>query len=153
MSKTKSKKQINTAQRVKRRLKSTAPHREANRDVPTVVTDGVVTHVMLPIDEYENLIFQSMAVEVLDELEHEALTGQRPGDFVNGEDFAAEVAAEALLNARKEKGLTQQQLAKKVGIPQSQISRIERNPDRTTVKTMRKIAKALGVDVSRILPR
>jgi transcriptional regulator with XRE-family HTH domain len=31
---------------------------------------------------------------------------------------------------------------------ESQISRIERNPDRTTVRTLKRIARALNVSVS-----
>ncbi len=117
---------------------------------------GAFTHVIVAIEAYNSLVQDSAeleAIRALGELDRDGADASSSDDWIDGEDFAAEVAADALLSARKEKGLTQQQLAKKVGIPQSQISRIERNPDRTTVKTMRKIAKALGVDVSRILPR
>ena len=66
-------------------------------------------------------------------------------------DFALELAAERIAKARKAKGLTQKQLGEKLNLPQSQISRIERNPDRTTVRTLKRIARALGVDVSSLV--
>ena len=69
------------------------------------------------------------------------------GPTVSLEDTQLLVAADRIVNARKAAGMTQQQLAAKVKMPQSQISRIERNPDRTTVRTLKKIAKALKVDV------
>jgi transcriptional regulator with XRE-family HTH domain len=43
--------------------------------------------------------------------------------------------------------LSQTQLGAKLNLPQSQISRIERNPDHTTLRTLKRVARALGVDV------
>lgn len=62
-------------------------------------------------------------------------------------DAAMQIAGGWIAAARKKAGLTQQQLARRVGMPQSQISRIERNPDRTHVRTVQRIVAALGVDV------
>jgi transcriptional regulator with XRE-family HTH domain len=45
----------------------------------------------------------------------------------------------------------QKQLTAKLKMPQSQISRIERNPNHTTVRTLKRIAKALGVEVSALI--
>lgn len=53
---------------------------------------------------------------------------------------------------RKEKGLTQVQLAKKSGLPQSHISRLERAAHSPSFKTLEKVAKALGVSVGDIDP-
>ncbi|HSW44699.1 MAG TPA: helix-turn-helix transcriptional regulator [Phycisphaerae bacterium] len=36
-------------------------------------------------------------------------------------------------------------------MPQSQISRIERNPDHTSVNTLKRIARALDVDVRHLI--
>lgn len=70
---------------------------------------------------------------------------------VDGDEFALELAAGRIARARKEAGLTQAQLAARLKLPQSQISRIERNPDHTTVRTLKKIARALGVDISALV--
>ena len=61
------------------------------------------------------------------------------------------IAGKRIVEARKKVGLSQAALGKKVGMPQSQISRIERNPGNCTVKTLRKLAKALKVDVATFL--
>ena len=53
--------------------------------------------------------------------------------------------------ARKAKGWTQATLSKKAGLPQSQISRIERDPTATTVRTLKRIARALGLPVASIV--
>ncbi|HOJ75383.1 MAG TPA: helix-turn-helix transcriptional regulator [Phycisphaerae bacterium] len=53
-----------------------------------------------------------------------------------------ELAGERIAAARKRAGLTQQQLAARLRVPQSQVSRIERNPEATTVRTLKKIARA-----------
>lgn len=70
-----------------------------------------------------------------------------PDDWVEADDVALELAGAWIAEARKAAGLTQKQLGQKLDIPQSQISRIERNPDHTTVRTLKKIAKALKVDI------
>lgn len=101
---------------------------------------------MVPLEEYTQLIASQMA--------HEAIA-EMPNDdkvkWIALEDFEAQLAADCITKARIAKGLTQKQLAAKLKMPQSQISRIERNPDRTTVRTLKKIAKALGVDVSALI--
>jgi len=68
--------------------------------------------------------------------------------WVDADDVAIEFATEELVKARKAARLTQKQLGQRIGVPQSMISRIERRPDRTTVRTLKRIAKALGVNVN-----
>lgn len=51
---------------------------------------------------------------------------------------------QALIEARKEKGLTQKALAEKTGINQADISKIENGKLNISFKTMRKLAKGLG---------
>ena len=50
----------------------------------------------------------------------------------------------ALVKAREEKGLTQQQLAEACGIPQPVISRLEKSVHSPQVDTIIKILKPLG---------
>lgn len=53
---------------------------------------------------------------------------------------------------RKEKGISQEELAKKSGVSRPTISNLENNPDAiTTTDTLQKIAVALGVKVSDFL--
>lgn len=101
--------------------------------------------MQVPVDEYERLIKSSMIEEAI------AILNDPDEGWVDADDFALELAAERVARARKAAGMTQKQLAAKLKVPQSQISRIERNPDHTTVRTLRRIAKALGVDVSALV--
>ncbi len=114
-------------------------------DHPFIIQNDQLTHVLVPVDEYEELIKASMVASAIAKLDDPA------SEYVDADDFALELAAEQIANARKAKGLTQKQLGEKLRLPQSQISRIERNPDRTTVRTLKRIARALGVDVSALI--
>lgn len=77
--------------------------------------------------------------------------GYNPDDWVDADAFGLQLAGEEIARARKAAGLTQKQLGDRLGLPQSQISRIERRPDHTTVRTLKRIAKALGVDVRALI--
>ena len=53
---------------------------------------------------------------------------------------------------RKEKGISQEELAEKAGVSRQTISNLENNPDAiTTTATLQKIAAALHVKVSDFL--
>lgn len=60
--------------------------------------------------------------------------------------------AENLRKARLGAGLTQLELAKKSGLSTNYISRIERADVSPTVETLEKLAKALKLNSSDILP-
>jgi ribosome-binding protein aMBF1 (putative translation factor) len=103
------------------------------------------THVLIPIEEYEELVKADMIDSAVRKV------GAKNTKWVDADDLGLELAAERIAQARKAAGLTQAQLGKKLGLPQSQISRIERNPDHTTVRTLKRIAGALNVDVSALV--
>lgn len=100
--------------------------------------------MLVPIDEYERLARGNMLRSALRKIQDDE-------PVVDADAFALELAGERIAKARKAAGLTQKQLGDKLKLPQSQISRIERNPDRTTVRTLKRIARALGVDVSALV--
>jgi XRE family transcriptional regulator, regulator of sulfur utilization len=54
---------------------------------------------------------------------------------------------------RDARALTQEELAEKAGITVAALSRIERNNAEPRPTTRRKLAKALGVDPSELLPK
>ena len=58
----------------------------------------------------------------------------------------------ALLEARKELNLTQQQLAEKLGLDQSEVSRLEGPECNPTLRTLSKLATALNLEIH-LLPR
>ncbi len=59
-------------------------------------------------------------------------------------DVLPEILAEGLATTRKQLGITQSELGKRVGLPQSRISKIESNPDAITVRLLKRIAAALA---------
>jgi len=115
------------------------------RGIEFVVRGHEVTHAVVPIRHYERLLTREEIIRST------AVLDDSDGPWIPLEDAVAQVAAHDIVKARKKAGLTQAQLAAKLKMPQSQISRIESNPDRTTVRTLKKIAKALGVDVRYLL--
>jgi transcriptional regulator with XRE-family HTH domain len=56
-----------------------------------------------------------------------------------------------LVEARREAGLTQVALAKKLGRPQSFVSKFERGERRLDVTEFLDIARALGIDAARTI--
>jgi UDP-N-acetylglucosamine 1-carboxyvinyltransferase len=123
------------------------PARRTNNtiDRPHVYENGELAYILVPVDEYEELVKESMVAHAIAKLD------DPKSEYVDAYDLGLELAVERIVEARKAKGLTQKQLGEKLGLPQSQISRIERNPDRTTVRTLKRIARALGVDVSALI--
>ena len=121
--------------------------RNGNGHVSFLVDDhNRTTHAVIPIEDYERFLKADMARVAVERLQN------TPDDeWIDAGDFALEVAAEQIVAAREAAGLTQKQLGMKLGLPQSMISRIERNPDRTTVRTLKRVAKALGVSVSKLI--
>ena len=64
-------------------------------------------------------------------------------------DFAAQLRAGiAFRDAREEAGLTQTELAARIGIAQSALSRIEAGRTNLTLGMFRRLAEALDIDVA-----
>jgi DNA-binding XRE family transcriptional regulator len=52
-----------------------------------------------------------------------------------------------LANQRRRKGLTQAELAKKIGTSTPQLSRTERRPENVNMRTLIRYAEAVGMDL------
>lgn len=110
-----------------------------------VVKDDRPTYVLVPVEEYDRLVAAGMAERAMSKLNDKQVK------WIDANALGVQLAGNRIAKARKAAGLTQKQLGDKLRFPQSQISRIERNPDRTAVRTLKRIARALGVDVSALL--
>lgn len=110
-----------------------------------VIAEGVPTHVQMTVEDYERLVDRIMVHAAIAKL------NDPNTKYISAKQAGFQLAGLEIAEARKAAGLTQKQLGAKLGLPQSQISRIERSPDHTTVRTMKKIAKALGVNVSALI--
>ena len=69
---------------------------------------------------------------------------------VTEESTSKEIAARLRWIIRN-RGLTQKELAKRVGVTPARISHVLKNPDRSKVATLRNIAQALDIDLRQIL--
>ncbi len=107
--------------------------------------DGTVCAIV-PKEQLERLLRQAELQEMA------AMLDEPNTEWADLDDYKLQVAGSTIAAARKARGLTQAQLARQLKLPQSQISRIERHPDRTTVRTLKKIAAALKVNVRQLLP-
>jgi DNA-binding XRE family transcriptional regulator len=59
-----------------------------------------------------------------------------------------------LANQRKKKGLTQAELAKKIGTSTPQLSRTERRPENVNMRTLIRYAEAVGMNLDvRLVPK
>ena len=54
---------------------------------------------------------------------------------------------QAIIDARKNSGLTQKELSEKSGIPQADISRMENGNANPSLKTLRRLAKGMGMNL------
>jgi serine-type D-Ala-D-Ala carboxypeptidase/endopeptidase len=59
---------------------------------------------------------------------------------------------ERLRDARVRRALTQQELADKAGVGANTVARLERNETEPHMSTLRKLAHALAVDPSTLIP-
>lgn len=117
-----------------------------------IVSDGQTTHVMVPAAEYERLIAAAEERALDDALR---IANDPKSEWVEGEPVLREVRQRILhielTRARKARGLTQRALGEKLGVPQSQISRIERHPERSSLAMLQRIAAALNMDLRQLI--
>ena len=66
------------------------------------------------------------------------------------EEFKLEILGELIRKTRKERGLTQSQLADLIHTKKQAISRLERHPQDVKLSTIFKVSKALGTELVRI---
>lgn len=106
---------------------------------------GMPEYVLVLRQEWERVMMRDMVQEGIRAIEDPNT------EWISREDFITGFAAPNLARHRKAKGLTQKQLGVKMGVPQSQIARMERDPESVTYKTLKRVAKALGMSVTGLL--
>src|SRR5487761_106399 len=100
---------------------------------------------------------ESIVLAMREVLEQAPLTVRAVGQS-NDEEPGAQLAkwiafvSGRIKTLRKEKGLTQEALAQRAGLPQSHVSKLENGRHSPSSVTLEKIAKALGVASSELDP-
>ena len=73
---------------------------------------------------------------------------QRPSCKAEWDTLQPELTiAQAMIDARKESGLTQKQLSERTGIAQADISKLERGNANPSLRTLQRLAAGMGMNV------
>lgn len=119
---------------------------------------GRTTHYLVPAAEYEGLVAgrkaeprgaaspgpsRSAIEEAARMLESPSTVWHSADDVMRG------IVSQGLSSVREQSGLTQAQLGKLASMPQSQVSRIEKDLDSATMRVIRRIAAALSGSTAR----
>ena len=73
---------------------------------------------------------------------------KRPSFKAEWDTLQPELAiAQAMIDARKESGLTQKQLSERTGIAQAYISKLERGNANPSLRTLQRLAAGMGMNV------
>ncbi len=115
---------------------------------PCVMENGRATAVIVPIEEYNRLLdgaTERAAARAM------AVLADGKEVWTDVDDALRAVGASKIAEARKAAGLTQKQLAARLGLGQAQISRLERHPERSSLSLIMRVAVALGVPAARLV--
>ncbi len=115
------------------------------KSLPVFFNEGEPSQVLVPYEGLKRLLDERYASRLVRKFRDPNTR------WMSVEEVGLRLAGSRIAEARKAKSLTQKQLAAKLKVPQSMISRIEKNPDRSTLKTLKKIAAALGVDIKALI--
>lgn len=73
---------------------------------------------------------------------------QRPSFKAEWDTLQPELTiAQAMIDARKESGLTQKQLSERTGIAQADISKLERGNANPSLRTLQRLAAGMGMNI------
>ena len=73
---------------------------------------------------------------------------QRPSFKAEWDNLQPELTiAQAMIDARKESGLTQKQLSERTGIAQADISKLERGNANPSLRTLQRLAAGMGMNI------
>ncbi|MFZ4573118.1 MAG: helix-turn-helix domain-containing protein [Phycisphaerales bacterium] len=115
---------------------------------PCVMQNGQPTAVIVPIDEYNRLL-DAATVRAAERAQR--VLADSAAEWTDVDEALRSAGASRIAAARKAAGLTQKQLAAKVGVDQAQISRLERHPERSSLSFIMKVAAAIGVPTARLV--
>ena len=96
-------------------------------------------------EDYEALL------DEIDAADAERIANDPNSRFLTWDEIKDEFMRNRIAEVRKELGMTQKELAKRLRVKQSTVSRMERNDANLTLATLRRAAKALGRPVHELL--
>ena len=114
------------------------------RDVQFVEVGGKKI-VLMAEKDYDQLL------DALDVLEAERILADPKERYYTWDEVKSELIANRIAEIRKHKRVSQQELARRLKVKQSTVSRMEKKNANLTLATLRKVAKALGCSVHELL--
>ncbi len=97
--------------------------------------------VILTEEEYEQIL------DVLDAMEAQRVLADDKGPVLKWEDVHGQLVGNKIAQARKALGITQKELAQRMKVKQSAVSKIERDDTRPPIDTLKEVALALNCNI------
>ena len=105
--------------------------------------------VVIPTDIWEEVV--ELLEDYIDVRDSEAALADPKDLAISLEEARSIYLDNHIKKVRRRKKMTQKELAKKLSISQTRVSQIENTDYRPTIKTYRRVAKALGVDITELI--
>lgn len=97
--------------------------------------------VILTEEEYERIL------DILDVMEAEKVLADESDTVISWEEVRGKLVENRIAEARKARGITQKELARRLKVKPSTVSRLERKDTKPRLDTLKKVAKALKCSV------
>ncbi len=132
------------AKRKPKRSRRAGRRQEAGTNVQTVSVGGK-NLVIMEEDEYERLL------DAIDAAEAKRIAGDGSDPMLSWDEIKDEFIKNRIAEMRGRLGITQKELARRLRVQQSTVSRWEGKDANLTLNTVRKIAKALGCPAHQLI--
>lgn len=101
--------------------------------------------VIMDEEQYERLL------DAIDATEAERIAADPDDRILTWDEVKDEFVRNRIAKVREQLGITQKELARRLKLRQSTVSRMEKENANLTLTTLRKIAKALGCSVHQLI--
>lgn len=105
--------------------------------------------VVIPTDIWEEVV--ELLEDYADLRDARAIMDDHKDEVISLEEARHIILDNHIKKVRRRKKMTQKELAKKLSISQTRVSQIENTDYRPTIKTYRRVAKALGCEVKDLI--